>query len=315
MTRIRTALLSLTLVLVSSSSFAQGSEEVVYFHADAIGSVRLVTDANGQVVERYDYLPFGEPYPPSAPVVETRRFGGKERDNETGLDYFGGRYYASGNGRFTSVDPVLDVQQALADPQRWHRYAYVRNNPFRYVDPDGRAIESLWDAFNVGLGVGSFVSNVRQGAYLSAAVDAVGVAIDAGAAAVPFIPGGASSAIRALRGLENAGDIASSGRRLLPFKDADRINEVNKTLDRIESAGPFAHAKDGVAFRNREGRLPGKNDPDYYREYTVNTPGAKDRGTRRVVRGKGGETYYTDDHYRNFVQIDPKKYPDPEGYR
>jgi hypothetical protein len=61
--------------------------------------------------------------------------------------------------------------------------------------------------------------------------------------------------------------------------------------------------------------LPGKNDPDYYREYTVNTPGAKDRGARRIVRGKGGETYYTDDHYRNFIQIDPRKYPDPEGLR
>ena len=91
MTRIRVALMSLVLVLVTSPSFAQGSETVVYFHADAIGSTRLVTDANGQVVERYNYLPFGEPYPPSAPVVETRRFGGKERDNESGLDYFGAR--------------------------------------------------------------------------------------------------------------------------------------------------------------------------------------------------------------------------------
>jgi hypothetical protein len=61
------------------------TEDVRYFHSDAIGSVRLVTDANGQVVERYDYLPFGEPWTASPTGTETRRFGGKERDTETGL--------------------------------------------------------------------------------------------------------------------------------------------------------------------------------------------------------------------------------------
>jgi RHS repeat-associated protein len=52
--------------------------------------------------------------------------------------YFGARYYHSGVGRFTTIAPVLDVDQALADPQRWNRYTYARNNPLRYVDPDGR---------------------------------------------------------------------------------------------------------------------------------------------------------------------------------
>ena len=137
MTRIRVALMSLVLVLVTSPSFAQGSETVVYFHADAIGSTRLVTDANGQVLDRYDYLPFGEPYPPSAPVAETRRFGGKERDSETGLDYFGARYYASGNGRFTGPD-IPGIDQNPLDPQSWNLYSYVRNNPLRFIDPDGR---------------------------------------------------------------------------------------------------------------------------------------------------------------------------------
>ena len=136
MTRIRVASLSLVLILVTSPSFAQGNETIEYFHSDAIGSVRLVTDANGQVVQRYDYLPFGEPW--GSAGLETRRFGGKERDVETGLDYFGARYYQSQTGRFTSTDPVLDMKGALVDPQQWNRYVYVRNNPLRYVDPDGR---------------------------------------------------------------------------------------------------------------------------------------------------------------------------------
>lgn len=74
-------------------------------------------------------------------------------DTQTHLarSYFGARYYASRTGRFTSIDPVITLEQNLVDPQRWNRYAYVRNNPTRYVDPDGRAIETLWDIASFGL--------------------------------------------------------------------------------------------------------------------------------------------------------------------
>jgi len=52
--------------------------------------------------------------------------------------YFGARYYRANLGRFSTVDPELRIQEALLDPQKWNRYAYVRNNPLRYVDPDGK---------------------------------------------------------------------------------------------------------------------------------------------------------------------------------
>jgi RHS repeat-associated protein len=70
---------------------------------------------------------------------EGRRFTGQEREPETGLDYLGARYYASQSGRMTTVDPVLDLDQALLDPQRWNRYAYSLNNPLKFTDPDGRS--------------------------------------------------------------------------------------------------------------------------------------------------------------------------------
>ena len=54
--------------------------------------------------------------------------------------YFGARYYGAKTGRFTAVDPVYTWQENILDPQRWNRYAYGRNNPFRYVDPDGREL-------------------------------------------------------------------------------------------------------------------------------------------------------------------------------
>src|SRR5512146_380582 len=64
------------------------------------------------------------------------RITGKERDTETGLDYFGARYYGSVTGRFSSPDPLL-VSATLADPQTWNRYAYVLNKPLKLVDPTG----------------------------------------------------------------------------------------------------------------------------------------------------------------------------------
>ena len=101
---------------------------------------------------------------------------------------------------------------------------------------------------------------------------------------------------------------ATSGeQRLLPFRDIERLVEVNRTLDRIAQGEVSSYARDGIIFRNRQGRLPIRPE-GYYREYTVDTPGASNRGPRRIVQGQGRETYYTDDHYHSFVQIDPRRY-------
>lgn len=69
----------------------------------------------------------------------------KERDNETGLDYFLARYYSSGQGRFTGVDRVFFQNGMLSDPQRFNLYSYVRNNPLAFIDPKGEAIELTGD--------------------------------------------------------------------------------------------------------------------------------------------------------------------------
>jgi len=79
-------------------------------------------------------------------------------------------------------------------------------------------------------------------------------------------------------------------------------HEARQTLALIKAGGPFPYTKDGAVFGNREGRLP-KRSRGYYREYTVKTPGAKDRGARRIVSGVPGEYYYTDDHYQTFRRI------------
>jgi RHS repeat-associated protein len=107
-----------------------------YYHTDALGSVRLVTDHARNVLAHHDYQPFGEDAQPVA--GDPRRFTGKELDVETALTYFGARYYRQTWGRFSTVDPVLDTARAIRAPQDWNRYDYVNNNPLARIDPDGR---------------------------------------------------------------------------------------------------------------------------------------------------------------------------------
>jgi ribonuclease T1 len=77
--------------------------------------------------------------------------------------------------------------------------------------------------------------------------------------------------------------------------------EARHTVALIKAGGPFPHAQDARPFGNRERLLPSR-PRGYYLEYTVTTPGARDRGARRIVAG-GGELFYTDDHYRSFRRI------------
>jgi len=88
---------------------------------------------------------------------QRQKFTSKERDNETGLDYFGARYYASVQGRFTGVDPQ-NYQAMLdpSDPQSWNGYSYVNNNPLERVDPDGK---NFWHKLKNAFWYGYFVED------------------------------------------------------------------------------------------------------------------------------------------------------------
>jgi RHS repeat-associated protein len=119
-----------------------------YLTADSLGTPRVITNANGSVIGRHDYQPFGEEVPASYggrsdvvgyPASDTVRqqFTSKERDTETGLDHFGARSYSYTLGRFASVDPVMK-SASIGDPQSFNRYTYVLNSPLVLDDPDGR---------------------------------------------------------------------------------------------------------------------------------------------------------------------------------
>jgi RHS repeat-associated protein len=208
----------------------QPPDVVEYYHADALGSVRAVTDASGAVVRTFDYRPFGEGENPAAGVA-SQRFTGKERDRESGLDYFGARYYANPTGRFTTVDPVIAWSAAARDPQLWNRYAYVRNNPLRYTDPDGRCI---WDLCIGEVAAAAAVSEAAvAGAYaLSAATVLIWHKRDAITHSVVEAATASGSA------LWNVVDSVKRASRVDPYDYPDNYPRIDRTGK--------AHTQDGV---------------------------------------------------------------------
>jgi ribonuclease T1 len=103
-----------------------------------------------------------------------------------------------------------------------------------------------------------------------------------------------------------SGASASFGRdeapRLPELAVADLPAEGRHTLNLIKKGGPFPYERDGATFGNFERLLPAKAK-GHYREFTVPTPGARNRGARRIVAGKDGELFYTADHYKSFKRI------------
>jgi RHS repeat-associated protein len=120
---------------------------VHYYLSDNLGSASVITSATGVVTEESDYYPYGG----EIPVVNTDpnhyKFTGKERDTETGNDYFGARYYSSSMGRFMTPDwaanAVTVPYAQFGDPQSLNLYSYVRNNPLNRTDPDGHGCATV----------------------------------------------------------------------------------------------------------------------------------------------------------------------------
>jgi RHS repeat-associated protein len=111
---------------------------VHYYFNDHLNTTDIVTDAVGNILKESDYYPYGGEIPVIGSDPNRYKFTGKERDTESGLDYFGARHYASTMGRWMVPDKPFD-DQAPSDPQSWNLYSYVRNNPLRFTDPNGGA--------------------------------------------------------------------------------------------------------------------------------------------------------------------------------
>jgi len=268
--------------LIAQHEYNAAGATITYLHTDALGSPVASTNQAGVVVERTHYEPYGAPI---GKVVDGPGYTGHVMDGATGLSYMQQRYMDPQLGMFLSVDPVTAYEQPVG---QFNRYRYANGNPYKFKDPDGRIVETVWDVANIAMGATSAYSNFSQGNVGAGIVDTIGVAIDATAAAVPFVPGGAGAAIKAVRTTDKAVDAVRSGRntnKLQPDSSAEGAHSV------------FKRGEDGN-ISNTATCEPNSNNPSGYQEVkrvdvtgeahtnpdgaTIATPHVKEAGQKGV---------------------------------
>jgi len=126
-----------------------GNGGVFYYFSDHLKTASVVTDSAGTIKAESDYYPWGGELQFVNNDSNHYKFTGKERDAETGLDYFGARYYGNWLGRWSTSDPYNPILRSrnleqfhtyLGQPQNWNRYVYALNNPLKYFDPNGENV-------------------------------------------------------------------------------------------------------------------------------------------------------------------------------
>lgn len=167
---------------------------------------------------------------------------------------YSARHYDAALGRWFTVDPLAEKYYSISS------YVYVANNPVKYIDPNGKWIESAWDVFSLVTGAKSFVGNVKAGNVVGAVVDGVGVLVDATALVVPGVPGGAGAGIKALRAGDRVVDAVTAGNKVDNAVDAAKT--VDKTSDAKKTYQTYTKEPKNPADGVYSGRTSGKGTPE-----------------------------------------------------
>ena len=197
-------------------------EETFFYHSNHLGSTSYITDDKANITQYDAYLPYGELLVDEHSSSEALpyKFNGKQFDEETGLYYYGARYMNPMASIWYGVDNLAEDFTNIA------AYVYCNNNPIRLKDPDGNIpLETIWDAANVLLGVANLTNNINRGRYGAAALDGVGIILDAAATVLPYILGRAASGLKALRAgktVEHVTQISEKITRRAAFRAAKR---------------------------------------------------------------------------------------------
>ncbi|MGB9716478.1 MAG: RHS repeat domain-containing protein, partial [Thermodesulfovibrionales bacterium] len=175
------------------------SSNTYYYHKDHLGSSTLMTDSSGNEVETTEYMPFGQMRVHTVSSITNYKYTDQEYDPETGLYYYGARYYDPVVGRFISADSIV---QDPYDPQTLNRYSYARNNPLLYTDPSGQFFLEIIVGALIGAAIGGTVAAITEGDILQGmAMGAIGGAFIHPAAGYGFlatvIAGGAAGGMNA----------------------------------------------------------------------------------------------------------------------
>jgi RHS repeat-associated protein len=237
-----------------------GTTDMEWLVPDQLGTARMVAEATGSLanVKRHDYLPFGEEiFAGQGGRTQVQgfsvndgirqQFTSKERDNETGLDYFGARYYSSTQGRFTGVDVAGPV---LTNPQTLNKYQYCLNNPLSHADHNGLYEEDVHRDLTYALALAAGF-NMTSATRIAAADQWT----DDNPATNPdtLFPGGN----------------AMEKRRLYHFTTQERRSEMwqkFETSDSLDDLGTFFHAEQDsfshFGFEPRMGHMSAGHAPD-----------------------------------------------------
>jgi RHS repeat-associated protein len=290
---------------------------------DHLGSTSLLVDTNGSVVERSEYFPYGAI---ESGGSEKYGFTGQENDADTGLMYYGARYYSPGYRVFVQPDTMLPDPY---DPQALNRYSYCLNNPLRYTDPSGHIIDVALDLGFIGMDVVDIYNDpsdtwawVALGADVVCAV--IPVATDGGL--------GVKALKKGVQETDNIGDLfklldntADTGKvvgnsidnqfddvaryiqengklpdNYLTKDEAKQLGWVNKNGNLADVApgkmiGGDVYANTDRLLPHVEGRVWHEADIGYEEGF---------RNSYRVVYSNDGLIYRTDDHYKTFEKIE-----------
>jgi len=258
-------------------------------------------DEEGKLLWQELYLPFGERYNFKSITkndkVNKHWFAGKEQD-ATGLNYFGARYYSSDLGRFISPDPVAVDPE---NPASFNRYAYGNNNPYKYVDPDGRTAAEWFNDFVNGVGDGSSFGAFGESSYKYESAHAAGVGVGIGS----WFTG----AGEAYFGLKGGGVLLSTAKGFFTPKFKLSFSELKVAL-KSASEGYKGSTKLGHALSkhgNRKSEIWGKTKGamDTWHEQAM-------KHFRDIYRGPGGFKREINDNGITFLE---KRLSDGRGIR
>jgi len=132
---------SLLFLLLLCAGFAQ-AETTIFYHTNALGSPVAATNEQGNILWRENYAPYGDRLLEQDGGTENTWYTGKQHDEGIGLSYFGARWYDPVHGRFMSMDPVGFQEDNI---HSFNKYAYANNNPYKFVDPDGRQADWIFN--------------------------------------------------------------------------------------------------------------------------------------------------------------------------
>jgi RHS repeat-associated protein len=194
----------------------QTSEGMKWYLSDHLGSTSLMVDENGLDVERTDYFPYGQV---RSGGLEKYGFTGQENDADTGLMYYGARYYSPEYSIFVQPDTMLPDPY---NPQALNRYSYALNNPVKYTDPSGHFVDIVIDAGFLAMDINDIrTGNADKWTY-------IGLTTDVACLALPGVTGGRLGVQALEETVTHADNVGDLFKLLDKTADAEEKDELKK---------------------------------------------------------------------------------------